>query len=289
VTELDGYSYLFCQPTFVTDTTAPIRVQNMRVSLNGIIPVSCQGFTKMKALVTSGRQLLSQQCSIVGGLVDPNTDSFQLAFEQLGIFQEPVTTPTPPPPGAEDFGGPVPVLGIRNFARVNASMAAVTGVDPETPEVKSTYLELTQQLPAGPDLRSFVSANQVGVAKLGIEYCDALVGDGNPANQVQRNQFFTGASSFGWDQPPATAFANPADVDLITDPLLDKVVGAGLRGNVGGLPARDQVESLLDQLIVDLSAMCGGADEPACDGDYTKSIVKGVCAAAVSSGPVQIH
>jgi cytochrome c5 len=289
VTELDGYSYLFCQPTFVTDTTAPIRVQNMRVSLNGIIPVSGQGFTKMKALVTSGRQLLSQQCSIVGGLVDPNTDSFQLAFEQLGIFQEPVTTPTPPPPGAEDFGGPVPVLGIRNFARVNASMAAVTGVDPETPEVKSTYLELTQQLPAGPDLRSFVSANQVGVAKLGIEYCDALVGDGNPANQVQRNQFFTGASSFGWDQPPATAFASPADVDLITDPLLDKVVGAGLRGNVGGLPARDQVESLLDQLIVDLSAMCGGADEPACDGDYTKSIVKGVCAAAVSSGPVQIH
>jgi len=251
--------------------------------------VSGQGFTKMNALVTNGRQLLSQQCSIVGGLVDPNTDTFQLVFEHLGIFQEPVPPMVPPTPGVEDFGDPVPTLGIRNFSRVNASMAAVTGVDPETPSVEATYLELTQQLPSGPDLRSFVSANQVGVAKLGIEYCDQLVGDGNPANQVLRNQFFPGAASFGWDQAPATAFANPVNVDLITDPLLDDIIGAGLRGNVGGSPARDQVEAILDQLIVDLSTTCGGAMQPPCDGDYTKSIVKGVCAAAVSSGALHIH
>jgi hypothetical protein len=290
VTELDGYSYLFCQPTFVTTTSAPIRIQNMRVALNGIVPVSGQGFTKMNALVTGGRQLLSQQCSIVGGLVDPNTDTFQLLFEQLGIFQEPVPTPVPPTPGAEDFGSAVPTLGVRNFARVNASMAEVTGVDPETPAVDATYLELTQQLPSGPDLRSFVSANQVGVAKLGIEYCDVLVGDGNPANQVRRNQFFSDAVGvFGWDMPPAAAFADSLDVDLITDPLLDGIVGAGLRGDVMGAPARGQVEAILDQLIVDLTMTCGGVGEPACDGDYTKSIVKGICTAAVASGALHIH
>lgn len=289
VTQLDDYSYLFCSPTFVTDVAAPIRVSNMRVSLNGIIPVSGQGFINMNALVTGGRQLLSRQCTIVGGLVDPDTDVFQLHFEQLGIFQDPVPPPTPPTPGTEDFGDPEPTLGVRNFARVNASMAALTTVSPESGDVETTYEELVQQLPAGPDLRSFVSANQVGVAKLGVEYCDALVGDENAGSQTLRNQFFNGAGSFGWNQPPATAFANPVNVDMITDPLLDKIVGAGLRGDVGGNPARDQVEALLDQLIVDLSATCGGAGQPACDGTYTKNIVKGLCTAVVSSGAVHIH
>lgn len=289
VTELDGYSYLFCQPTFVTDVGAAIRIQNMRVSLNGIVPVAGQGFTNMNALVTGNRQLLSRQCSLVGGLVDPNTDTFELVFEQLGIFQEPAPTTTPPTPGAEDFGDPVPTLGIRSFGRVNATMAQVTGVDPETPNVDDTFAELMQQLPSGVDLRAFVSANQVGVAKLGIEYCDVLVGDGNPANQTLRDQFFPGAASFGWDLAPAAAFADPNDVDLITDPLIDDMMGAGLRGDVMGTPARDQVEVLLDQLIADLMTTCGGAMQPACDGDYTKSIVKGVCTAIVASGAVHIH
>lgn len=289
VTELDRYSYLFCSPTFVTDVASPIRVQNMRVSLNGIIPVAGQGFVNMNALVTSGRQLLSRQCTIVGGLVDADTDVFRLHFEQLGIFQDPVPAPTPPTPGAENFGDPEPTVGVRNFARVNASMAALTTVNPQAAEVEATFEELVQQLPGGPDIRSFVSANQVGVAKLGVEYCDALVGGENAGSQTLRNQFFNGAATFGWNQPPATAFANPANVDMITDPLLDKIVGAGLRGTVGGNPARDQVEAMLDQLIVDLSATCGGGGQPACDGVYTKNIVKGLCTAVVSSGAVHIH
>lgn len=294
LTELDGYSYLLCAPTFVTDTGAPIRVQNLRISLNGIIPVSGQGFSQMNALVTSPRQQLSRQCSIVGGLVNPITDEFQLVFEQLGIFQDPVAVLPPPTPVAEDFGDAVPTLGVRDFARVNASMAEVTGVSPQTASVDDTYSELIQQLPSTPDIRTFVSANQVGVAKLGIEYCDALVGDGDPANQVLRDRFFDGAATFGWDQMPSAAFADPNDVDMITDPLLDKVVGAGLRGDVGGSPARDQTESMLDALIGDLLLTCEplpgtDPDVPDCDADYTKAMVKGLCAAVVSSGALHIH
>lgn len=287
LTQLDDYSYLLCQPTFISDTGAAIRVQNMRISLNGIIPVSGQGFTNMNALVTGNRQLLSRQCTILGGIVDPDTDQFQLAFEQLGIFQDVVSTPPPPTPGAEDFGDPVPTLGVRSFGRVNASMAAVTGADPEIPEIDATYAQLTQQLPSTTDLRSFVSANQVGVAKLGIEYCDAVVSDGAPGGL--RDQFFTGAAGFGWNSVPATAFANPADVDLVTDPMLDKIIGAGLRGDVMGSPARGQVEAILDQLVTDLLGNCGGAGEPACDGAYTQDMVKGLCTAAVSSGALHIH
>ncbi len=289
LTELDGYSYQFCSPTFITDVSAPIRLQNMRISLNGIIPVSGQGFTNMNALVTGNRQLLSRQCSIVGGLVDPNTDVFQLSFEQLGIFQDPVADPTPPTPGAEDFGDPVPVLGVRSFARVNATMAAVTGIDPEVPAVDTVYNELLTQLPSTNDLRSFVSANQVGIAKLGIEYCDTLVEDASPGGL--RETFFDGAASFGWNQVPSVAFASPADVDLVTDPILDKIIGAGLRGTVGGNPARDQVETILDQTITALSGSCSDVDPllPPCDAAFTRSIVKGLCTAAVASGPLHIH
>jgi len=287
LTELDGYSYLFCSPTFVTDSTIPIRVQNLRISLNGIIPVSGQGFTNLDALVTSNRQLLSRQCSIVGGLVDPSTDVFQLSFEQLGIFQDDVATLTPPTPGAEDFGDPVPLLGVRSFARVNASMAAVTGVDPMTPAVDAVYDDLVQQLPSTSDLRSFVSANQVGIAKLGIEYCDEIVEDS--ATGGLRETFFDSAATFGWTATPAVAFANPTDVDMITDPILDKIIGAGLRGNVMGTPARDQAEAALDTLVTDLLGSCGGVAEPVCDDVFTRSMVKGLCTAAVASGPVHIH
>jgi hypothetical protein len=262
----------------------------MRVSINGVVPVAGQGFSKMNALVSGGRTLLSRQCSIVGGLVDSTTDQFQLVFEQLGIFQDPLPVANPDPPSAEDFGDPVPVLGVRSFGRVNASMAAVTRVDPLTPDVDDTYQELVQQLPSGTDMRAFVSANQVGVAKLGTEYCDALVGTGDPATQGLRDVFFVdAAASFGWDMAPAAAFATPTDVDLITDPLLDDMMGAGLRGDVGGLPARGQVEAILDQLVTDLSATCGGTGEPACDGDYTKSVVKGLCTAVIAAAPLTIH
>jgi len=290
LTELDAYSYLFCTPTFVTDVGAPIRVQNMRISLNGVVPVSGQGFTTMDALVTTPRQLLSRQCSVVGGLVDPNTDTFQLSFEQLGIFQEPVTPPTPPPPGAEDFGDPVPLVGVRDFARVNASMSSVTSVDPQTAAVDATYDALVTQLPSTTDLRTFVAANQVGVAKLGIEYCDAVVEDAAPGGM--RETFFDTAATFGWTDLPATAFADPVDVDMITDPILDKIIGAGLRGDVLGMPARDQAEQDLDDLVTALLGSCGGPGpppEPVCDEVYTRAMVKGLCTAAVASGAVHIH
>ncbi len=217
----------------------------------------------------------------------PNTDAFQLAFEQLGIFQDPVAPSTPPTPGAEDFGDPVPLLGVRSFARVNASMAAVTGVDPMTTAVNSTYLDLEQQLPSTNDLRSFVSANQVGIAKLGTEYCDAIVEDTSLGGL--RETFFDGAAGFGWTDVPATAFADPGDVDLVTDPILDKIIGAGLRGTVGGNPARGEAEAVLDLLVTDLLGSCGGLNQPVCDDAYTRAMVKGLCAAAVASGPVHIH
>ena len=104
-----------------------------------------------------------------------------------------------------------------------------------------------------------------------------------------RETFFPDAATFGWTQLPAVAFADPAQVDLVTDPIIDTIVGAGLRGNVGGTPARDQVEVALDLLALDLLSSCGGLNQPLCDDEYTRSMVKGLCTAAVASGPLHIH
>ena len=290
LTQLDEYSYLFCSPTFVSDTSASLRIQNMRISINGIVPVSGQGFSRLNALVTGGRTLLSRGCSIIGGVTDPDTDRFQLVFEQLGIFEDPIPGSPPPPPPTEVFGDPLPVLGVRSFDRVNATMAELSTVEAVTPAVDDVFDELVQQLPSTTDMRSFVSAQQVGIAKLGTAYCDVLVGDGNPGSQTLRDAFFPGAASFGWDQLPTVAFTDPNQVDLITDPLIDQVIATGLHGDVGGTPARDQIETILDGLITDLVGEC--AAPPAgltCDADYTKSIVKGVCTAVISSGAVHIH
>jgi len=40
---------------------------------------------------------------------------------------------------------------------------------------------------------------------------------------------------------------------------------------------------------VDLSSLCGGAGDPACDGDFTKNVVKGACTSVIASGALQIH
>ena len=69
------------------------------------------------------------------------------------------------------------------------------------------------------------------------------------------------------------------------------IIGAGLRGMVGGNPARDQAETILDQTVTALSGSCSDVDPlmPPCDAAFTRSIVKGLCTVAVSSGPLHIH
>ena len=60
--------------------------------------------------------------------MDLARDEFQLVFEEPEIIQDPVVTPERLAPGAEDFGDPVPVLGVRSLDRVHpGSIVACTG------------------------------------------------------------------------------------------------------------------------------------------------------------------
>jgi len=279
LTQLDDHSYLFCQPTIVTHNIG-MGVSGMRILVNGIAPAAGQAFSNMNSLVTSSRQQLSRGCSIIEN--PPGDDTFSLAFEGLGAFVDPL----PIPDWGQityDYGDveTLPTNGVRDFARINETMAVLTGVDPLTPNVDQTYQQLVQQLPGVFDLRSFVTSHQVGISKLALEYCDEMV-----QNVALRNAFFDSSPAFEFDSTTDVAFFNdglPGGVDKrlrITTPLVEKMVGVTLATQ----PDASVVESELLSLIDDLVADC-----PACNAEQTRRIVSGVCTATLGSATMSMH
>jgi hypothetical protein len=276
LSQLDDQSYLLCAPTIITGNVG-IRVRGMRVRVNGSESPVGQAFSRLNTIVTSSRQQISSQCTMVENLPGPET--FQLAFEGLGQWLDPVT-PTVWPPITYDYAGAevLPTNGIRDFARVNETMSTLTNVPTDVPTVEATFTDVMQQLPGAADLRTFVSSQQVGIAKLALDYCSELVDD-----TVERDLFFDQGPVFEWNAVPATAFLNNVAEDKrlrITGPLVDKMMGVGLAVQ----PDANVVEARLLGLIDALVSDCGS-----CDGLATRNIVKGTCTAMLASGTVQMH
>ncbi len=281
VQQFDTYAYLFDTPHFVTlDGSTPegIPIEGLRIAMNGLeAPVGQAYATISDTLSASLFGELGQPLSPLGAVVPlekgPQDDEFFLTFDRLAddIFSRPddptlVITPTDFDPAAD--------IGIRTFDEINATFAAVTGVDPETPAVDMTYQELRQSLPAVEDINTFLSSHQVALAQLAIEYCNALIGDNGNPNPAAALYF----PGFDFDAPPATAFAG-ANRDLLVNPLIDNIMGTGLTSQpayadvyaelasfqaTGGRP-----DNLIDRLL------SGPSD--------TRAISKGACAAILGS------
>lgn len=276
VSELDDYSYLFCKPAIVTANPSGFQVKNLRVSVNGQVSVSGQAFTTIDQIVTSTRQELSATCSIVPKDQGAAGDAFALEFEVLGGFEDPIVVGAPPAPPPEVFGAALPTEGVRDFSRLNETMAAVTGVDPNDPSVRATFAELEQQLPGGPDLRAFSSSYQVGIAKLALEYCDRMVD--TPA---LRDAFFGTNPAFDWNADATQAFS-PTMRAVLIQGLVDGMLGSGLANQ----PSVAEASPVLEGLFDDLTAGC---TPTTCGADRTRSIVKGACAAVLGSAGASIH
>ncbi len=281
VQQFDTYAYLFDTPHFVTlDGSTPegIPIEGLRIAMNGLeAPVGQAYATISDTLSASLFGELGQPLSPLGAVVPlekgPQDDEFFLTFDRLAddIFSRTddptlVITPTDFDPAAD--------IGIRTFDEINATFAAVTGVDPETPAVDMTYQELRQSLPAVEDINTFLSSHQVALAQLAIEYCNALIGDNGNPNPAAALYF----PGFDFDAPPATAFAG-ANRDLLVNPLIDNIMGTGLTSQpayadvyaelasfqaTGGRP-----DNLIDRLL------SGPSD--------TRAISKGACAAILGS------
>ncbi len=293
VGELDAKSYVFTDPTFVVldangqplpETQAlasAFDLGDMRIAINGNVPAVGQTYKNLYTMVNMAQQALSPLGAVLAKGNGPQTDVFQLEF---GIFNgQDVRQPEPvlPVPNPDPNMAPRPFFdaGIRNFAQINDTMAAVTGVDKMTPAVRNMFVGIMQQLPEGNDIGSFVPSHEVGVLKLAIEYCDAMFSDGG-----LRNAFFGGLDPF-----------NQANRDVAFGIMLDKMVGTGLAAQ----PARAQLMTDLVALFEGDPANTDNAGQPQpiagicrpgqCGATQYRNAMRAACFAVLSSAAMVIY
>ncbi|MFC6439736.1 LamG domain-containing protein [Bowmanella sp. JS7-9] len=282
VSQFDNFSYLFSEPWFISlDDNASIpatALNGIRLGINGRELVAGQAFANVQQTLgqdyTAGSgQFLSRLGTLVPVDKGVETDEFFLTFDKLGSHDYVrVEADAPQPVSVVDLT-PQPEVGMRNFAEINASMAAVTGVSLTNPQIEATYANLRQQLPTVTGLSSFVASNQMAITQMAIKYCDQLVED----SQL-RSAFFSG---FDFNQPASTAFASQ-DRNLLFDPLMSKMLGDNLLSQPQFSSVRNELNALVDKL-----SQCNGV--AACDSRYTATIVKASCAAVLGSAALSMQ
>lgn len=278
VSEFDAYSYLFCAPVLETNGRTGFTVQTIRVAVNGTAPVASQAFRTLNQTITQSHTQLSNQCQIVPKDLGADQDMFNIFFDTLGAESEPMTDlgPNPPPGPPPAPAIPYPGIGVRDFAEINNTMSRVTGVPVANAVVSNTYQNVIQQLPTNNDPYSFVSAQQVGILRLSLDYCDQMV-----ETQPLRDAFF-GAGSFDFTATGDVAFNSQAKRDAIITPLVNNMVGTTLSDQ----PAQTDISPVLNTLFDQLTTGCTAAT---CSATFTRNAVKGACSAVLSSAALQIQ
>jgi len=286
VSQFDNYGYLFAQPHFITldpdQQVQDIPIQGLRIGINGAEVDKSQSFANMDEQLDSTQFVeLGQPLSALGALIPlergPEDDEFFLTFDLLGA-QQFVRTDDPPLVIVATDLPPAQRIGVRTFDEINATMSAVTGVDPEETNVDSTFQLLRQSMPAIEDPSAFLSSHQVAIAQLAIEYCNALIEDNGT---ISATNYFPG---FLFGSDPATAFANR---DLLIRPLVDNFMGIAIQSQPDAATIENEIgynafdpltqrpQNLIDRLIA------GGTD--------TRSIAKGACAAVLGSAVMLVQ
>jgi hypothetical protein len=307
VEQFDSYSYLFTKPTFINldpnFTPGGIAIQGMRIGINSKLADVGQAYANLNVSVNAGSYdpATGQQLADVGTVIAlengpnaSNADEFYLTFETLGtannvVVENPNTTPVPlPDPGA------VSQIGLRTFDEINATMAAMTGVDPAA--VQASFTTMRQALPAVETIEGFLAAQQMSITQLAVEYCNALVQDTG-----LRNAFFATAvvapTNFDFNAPVGTAFTG-GKANVIVDDLYDKMIGLpGTGADLSDAPSRAEIQEVLvdgymgvnlanqpiavPSLFDTLNSGC-----PTCD---TRTVVQGLCSAVLGSAAMLVQ
>ena len=275
VSQYDGASYLFTNPTFVSldPTVVPdgVIVKGIRIGINGSIPTVGQAYIPLNTTVTAanykfGGEILSTVGTVIAIQSGPLTDQFFLSFDQLGSKTHVSVegTPVAAPPSDVPM---VASVGLRTFAQINSSLSVLTGVPSTNAAVVATYQSVQQQLPSTPTLESFSSANQVGIAQLAVQYCNVAV---TTAAQTLLPGVTLNASQY----------ATQGGIDQVTGALAARVLGTGLKSQ----PAAATVSGELSSLIGKLCA------SSACDNlPRVQDVTTAACAAALGSSDLLIN
>ena len=184
----------------------------------------------------------------------------------------------------------------------------MTGVPVTNSEVEKVYQIYEQQLPSVENIDGFLGSHQMAVAQMALTYCSELI-DGR--GSIPRDSYFPG---FNFNQNEDIAFADPADRNLIIDPLLKAAINwdqtngdlttqpqrSDVReslasSNVGGLvlsyddtggnPQTENYTSLIQEMVDNCNSTLTSCDSPA----RTAAIVKGTCAAAIGAAVMLVQ
>ncbi len=287
VSQFDNYSHLFSEPTFISldpgASPASIPVAGMRIGINGKEAVVGQAYSNLDTVIDSAfyDPVLGQRLSNLGTVIalekGPDDDEFFLTFEVLGSNTNVVVEPAPLLPASPPDLPDSPDIGVRIFDEINATMAAITGVSAKQSGVDTVFETIKQQLPTVENIEGFLSAHQMAVSQLAIEYCSALV-DNNGG--ILRQDYFPGFfPAIGDPETADTAFDSPAKRSLVITPLINNIIGTGLTTQ----PDAIDVTTELDQLILILTG-CAIGPTPTCATVLrSEQITKAACAATVGS------
>ena len=293
VEQFDAYSYLFNAPFFfvtngdISDVNN-IPLEGMRIGINGREAAQGQAYSRLiTTLDSSDYGELGQPLSPVGTIIELENgpdggtnapDEFFLTFDQLGpqsFVRIDNTVFTDVDPQDQDQS----VIGVKIFEEIDATLSEITGIPRTNPSVASTYATVRQQMPSAPDIDGFLSAHQMGVTQLAVEYCNELTSDTS-----LRGSYFTG---FNFNVAENSAFTN---IRLVTDPLLDRLLVNDFNGGSTQLdeaPDLSEIENELDGLINGMISSCGTdtCNSPA----RTREIVTAACAAVAGSAIMLIQ
>jgi mono/diheme cytochrome c family protein len=222
--QFDSYGYLFRRPYFISlDGTAQpdgLNIRGMRVGLNGAEARVGQAFANVDTQITSAAyttdagQTLLNLGTVLPLEKGPNEDEFFLTFDTIGANNFNRLPPAvPPAPTPEDLPA-ASQIGVRTFDEISASIATLTGVSQNDPDVRAAVDEVRQSLPAVPSAEAFLSSHQAAIGQLAVEYCYALI-----ENPTLRASTFPG---FNFTTTPAAAFGNE---NALFDPLLNRTLG----------------------------------------------------------------
>lgn len=280
VSQYDSHAYLFNSPRFISldaaATPGNIPIKGMRIGMNGIEPVTGQAYRNLDTAITdslytaTAGQSLANVGTIIGLEKGPQFDEFYLCFDQLGANSRVCSSdPAAIQPAVVNVARPS-TIGLRTFEEIMSTLSALTGISPNAAGVRTTYLNVKQQLPTTENFQGFLAAHQVGLAQLAISYCSALVDDNAARDQL-------------WGTPEVlnADFATQGGRDRIVDPLLTRVLGSQ---QLDTDPLLANVKSELDSLI------SGRLCQSACtDATRKRTVVKAVCAAAMGNATTLVQ
>lgn len=297
VSRFDNYAYLFTEPFFIvlgeSPNPLPVELQGMRIGINGRETGVGQVWTNLSTTLggvdwQAPLQPLSNLGTVIALENGESQDEFFLTFATLGEHEN-VYTDSAPLPVVISPGTARPAIGLRTFDEVHASMSAVSGVAMAQPDVRDTFNLVRQQLPINEAADGFVTAHQIGVAQLAIEYCNALVEE--EAARLDK-EFFVGMDF----TVNANAISDGDWQALVITPLVNRMVGDNIDTQPAAAAVSAELQSLLLSMadnkpvgdpdgIADGLARCNGP----CPADQSLIATKAACAATLGSATLLLQ